>query len=120
MAAKKVKDITIIKAILLIAPFIVAIVFNNLELFTIPIKVSQIKKSQRGQLDSTSKREFHRKLLKQGIYVPVEDLYTPDNNREIFPMQDASSQGKIYAWIPIKIRIPILGAKVIEWQTSFP
>ncbi len=103
-----------------IFPILLAAMTSNYRALEMAWKTHLVKKKLSSKNQFLDKYKLHNILLKEKIYVPVEDFYQPEASESIFHLQDFSSQGKIYAWIPIKLRVPILGEKVIEWQTSFP
>ena len=66
------------------------------------------------------KRGLHQRLLQKNIYIPLEDLADNHDLDQYFNLKKSATEGTIYAWIPIRIKLPLFGEKVVEWQTKFP
>jgi hypothetical protein len=59
-------------------------------------------------------------FLDNGIYLPLEDITLSDqaedqNNRTIFLMRNACGEGKLFIWVPFRIRLPLFGNSVWEY-----
>lgn len=67
-----------------------------------------------------TKRSIQKHLLHFGTYVPIEDIVTA-SPRDVASgdlsllMQKACGRGKVFVWIPLRIRLPIVGERVYEW-----
>ena len=75
------------------------------------------------------RRHLQKHFLNHNVYIPMEDIVVANPNEtdqghagnERNPanvamlMQKACGKGRLYVWIPLKIRVPISGEKVIEW-----
>lgn len=65
-------------------------------------------------------RKIQKHFLKYGIYIPMDDIVIDNQVGKIdetlfFLMRKSCGRGKLYIWVPLKIRIPIIGEKVVEW-----
>lgn len=68
----------------------------------------------------TARRTIQRQFLDHGVYIPFEDITfdvkgTDASEPLLFLMRKSCGMGRIYIWIPLKLRLPILGEKVFEW-----
>lgn len=66
------------------------------------------------------KRRLQKHFLNHGVYIPLSDITLANGENSIdqqrlFSMRKICGQGKIFVWIPLKFRFPILGEKVVEW-----
>ena len=61
---------------------------------------------------------LHQWFLQQGVYVPQEDIRTPGAND--FAMKNSCHGGNIQIWVPIHLRFPLFGEKVVEWCMTLP
>ncbi len=66
------------------------------------------------------RRTLQKHFLKYGVYLPVEDIIVVNKkaglrNRAVFLMQKICGKGRIYVWVPLKMRLPIVGDRVFEW-----
>lgn len=75
------------------------------------------------------RRQMQKHFLSHNIYIPMEDIVVSSGADEASGsgsetrgpanisalMQKACGRGRLYVWIPLKIRVPITGEKVIEW-----
>ena len=68
----------------------------------------------------TTKRAIQKHLLSFATYVPLEDIVAA-SPRDVASgdlsllMQKACGRGKLFVWIPLRIRLPIVGERVYEW-----
>ncbi len=69
------------------------------------------------------RRGLQKHFLSHDVYIPMEDIVVtaPSENADGAAedlgmlMQKACGRGRLYVWIPLKWRIPVLGEKVLEW-----
>ncbi len=67
-----------------------------------------------------TKRGIQKHLLRFATYVPMEDIIVSEP-RDVaggelsLLMQKACGRGKLYVWIPLRIRMPVIGERVHEW-----
>ena len=75
------------------------------------------------------RRHLQKHFLSNNVYIPMEDIVVTSPTEEsagaaanantpanlAMLMQKACGRGRLYVWIPLKIRVPITGEKVIEW-----
>lgn len=65
------------------------------------------------------KRKLQHFFLQHDVYIPLEDfvVLTGDesdlDSRKI--IEQACGNGNLHIWLPLPLRIPILGERVIEW-----
>lgn len=72
------------------------------------------------QLTTALKRKIQKHFLDHTVYIPLEDIVLAHNSDDekdslTLLMQKACGRGKLYIWIPLKFRLPIVGEKVFEW-----
>lgn len=63
-------------------------------------------------------RSTQKHYLSYDIYIPFEDIYPVSgrNSNEItLAMQKACGKGRLYIWIPLKFRLPLIGHRILEW-----
>lgn len=64
-------------------------------------------------------RKVQKHYLDYGIYIPLDDIIlNQDENSAITQLsllEQVCGEGTLYIWVPIRIRIPVLGEKVLEW-----
>ena len=82
----------------------------------------QIKQNQWGD---AVERKVQKFFLDHNIYIPMEDIIINRENHiseksPLFQMRKSCGQGKLYVWIPLRVRIPLFGEKVIEWCLKQP
>lgn len=71
--------------------------------------------------DPTLKRQIQRHFLRHYVYIPLDDIVAvspdpiPANDTASLVMQKACGRGRLFVWIPFKIRLPFAGEKVFEW-----
>lgn len=74
--------------------------------------------------DSTERYRFRRTIqrhfLKHSLYLNLDDIILSENDQSTaqkltFLMRKACGQAKMYVWVPMKIRLPVIGSKVWEW-----
>lgn len=68
----------------------------------------------------TAQQKIHQYFLSRQIYIPQEDISLHSDEPMLFAVRNSCSRGKIYVWIPVKVRLPMFGEKVIEWCLSLP
>lgn len=69
------------------------------------------------------RRGLQKHFLSHDVYIPMEDIVVtaPTENADGAAedlgmlMQKACGRGRLYVWIPLKWRIPVIGEKVLEW-----
>lgn len=66
------------------------------------------------------KRRLQKHFLSHDVYIPLSDITLANgesslDQQRLFSMRKICGQGKIFVWIPLKFRFPILGEKVVEW-----
>ncbi|MFW7378096.1 MAG: hypothetical protein ACOH5I_04755 [Oligoflexus sp.] len=65
------------------------------------------------------KRSVQQHFSKFGIYIPTDDIIV--NARDIVHepyrslLLQSCGSGKIFVWVPLKFRLPLIGEKIIEW-----
>ncbi|MEZ4743071.1 MAG: hypothetical protein R3B45_11590 [Bdellovibrionota bacterium] len=75
--------------------------------------------------DSSIEPEIRRQVqfhfLRYKIYIPMEDIFIKnqvsklEKKRASLLMTKACGHANLYVWLPLKFRIPFLGAKFMEW-----
>ena len=80
---------------------------------------------RQNQLNDAIERKVQKFFLDHDIYIPMEDIIINKENRlsdntPLFQMRKFCGQGKLYVWIPLRVRIPLFGEKVIEWCLKQP
>lgn len=119
---------------LIIVPWFVAIVLAFLWSLSDSIKV-MIAASRHPHLGKDSlnlvepartefKRHEQKYFLEYGIYVPLEDImYTeqlPSSGERYaeslrLTCADLSSKNGLAVWLPLRIKLPLMGERVFEW-----
>ena len=67
------------------------------------------------------RRQIQRHFLRHYIYIPLDDIVSinsdpiPADDTASLVMQKACGRGRLFVWIPFKIRLPVIGEKVFEW-----
>ena len=67
----------------------------------------------------STQRKIQKHFLSYGVYIPIDDIVVNmglnklDNYNQLH--ESTCGTAKIYIWLPIKIRFPIIGEKVWEW-----
>lgn len=67
-----------------------------------------------------TKRQIQKHFLRDNIYIPLEDIilitdFLEKQSNLSFFMQNACGRGRIYVWVPLKFRLPIIGDRVFDW-----
>jgi len=66
------------------------------------------------------RRNIQQHYRQYGLHLPIEDIVVVSKNRDepdklTFLMRKACGQGKVYVWVPLKLKLPFLGNRVVEW-----
>jgi len=65
------------------------------------------------------KRLVQQHFLKFGIYIPIDDVIVNDRNLVDEPyrsmLEKSCGSGRLFVWVPIKFRLPLIGEKIVEW-----
>lgn len=65
------------------------------------------------------KRLVQQHFLKYGIYIPIDDITVKDVGIEAdsyqLMLQQSCGSGKLFVWVPLKFRLPLIGEKILEW-----
>lgn len=69
------------------------------------------------------KRSIQQHFSSYETYIPVEDVHILDDGaqeqeRLAFLLHRACGPGKLFVWVPLRFRIPVLGSRVFEWCLS--
>lgn len=99
-----------------------AIALSNRRIINTTYAMLQLKSGSKSLFtgNTPTSQEIHIFFLKRGILIPIEDIFTSEEGNSFLGMRKACRKGKIHFWIPLKLRIPIFGEKVIEWCMSLP
>ena len=70
------------------------------------------------RLDVTRSLQNH--FRKFSVYIPYEDIMFRSQSlsyqeKLFFHLDQGCGHGKVYVWIPLIIRFPLVGNKVLEW-----
>ena len=84
-----------------------------------PLKLAEADLVDASRIFAT-KRAIQKHLLSFATYVPLEDIVTAAPSDVAagdlsLLMQKACGRGKLFVWIPLRIRLPIVGERVYEW-----
>lgn len=65
------------------------------------------------------RRELQKKILASGVYIPLEDIIirTEENSSSqlLANLILACGPGRVFVWMPLQFKFPIIGEKVFEW-----
>lgn len=66
------------------------------------------------------RRKLQKHFLKFDVYIPLEDIIVTKKDqkiadRTVFLMQKICGTGMIYVWVPLRMRLPIVGETVYDW-----
>lgn len=69
--------------------------------------------------DLHRKRLIQKHFLKYGIYIPIDDVvFTHGEHDETLYnqlLEKSCGEARLYIWVPLKFRLPLVGEKVSEW-----
>ena len=113
-------------SILLLIPVGIGIAWSVYPVLTGYLAAEEFHKSplalqiRQNQWSETMERKVQKFFLDRGLYIPMEDIVINKENHisdksPFFQMRKACGQGKLYVWIPLRIRVPLFGEKVVEW-----
>lgn len=110
-----------------ILPLCMALTYSTLDAVKALFAVSTLK-SFTELIDAASnpqemlkiRRSIQKHFLNSGVYVPMEDIVVASLNKENtsrlnFLMEKACGKGKLYIWVPIRFKWPIIGERVFDW-----
>lgn len=86
---------------------------------TLVLPEIQVVENELGERTNLSeiKRKIHRHFLEYDTYIGTSDINATksdaDVNRELFTK--SCGQGTIFVWLPLRVRLPLIGDQVYEW-----
>lgn len=86
---------------------------------TFPSVDEEMWSSEGGSFDV--QRSIQKHFLGYRLYLPLEDIFVaqPKGNSDLkrftLLMRKACGYGRVYVWLPLKLRLPFIGDKVFEW-----
>lgn len=65
------------------------------------------------------KRDIQKHFLQYKLYLPVEDMVAGigeiEEQRTADLMRSACGSADLYVWVPVRIRMPLIGDRIHEW-----
>jgi len=70
-----------------------------------------------------ARRRVQRHFLEQGVYIPMDDIISAEDleqrrGPQQFLVKNGCSKGNLYVFVPMKIYLPFVGSRIIEWCSS--
>jgi hypothetical protein len=112
--------------LIFIIPILTAVAFSFHDALRVILFVEAMPPLERSLVESKSQeslKETRQKIqsyfLENDLYLPFEDIFSIyDESMKIeygVHIQKACGQGKLFVWVPLKIKLPLFGEKVVEW-----
>lgn len=61
---------------------------------------------------------IHKYFLNRGLFIPKDSILKDEEVGGFLGVREQCETGKIYVWVPLRLRMPLAGEKVWEWCLS--
>jgi hypothetical protein len=88
-------------------------------------QVAKAIRTDAPELEDRLVRGVQKHFLRYGFYIPSEDIVLNSKNKILDKeflshLKKSCNHGKLYVWIPLRVRVPLFGEKVLEWCFNQP